>query len=206
MFADWQCTGGSASPGTAIEGFFTAQKDPCASALALSVTVFEELRGRPRPLVKATLLIDCSSRGGGGGGGGGPSAPTLTALRISPTTFKAAARGASVAAPVGARVSFTLTVGAKGTFAVERVLAGVNVGGRCVTPTNANRKRSHCTRFVKLGSFSRNGAKGANAFRFTGRLSGRKLAPGAYRLRASARAGSGPASAAVRSPQFHIVR
>jgi hypothetical protein len=32
------------------------------------------------------------------------------------------------------------------------------------------------------GGFTRPGAAGANAFRFTGRLSGRRLRPGRYRL------------------------
>jgi hypothetical protein len=39
------------------------------------------------------------------------------------------------------------------------------------------------------GAFTRTGAAGANSFRFSGRLAGRRLTPGRYRLLATVSAG-----------------
>jgi hypothetical protein len=68
-------------------------------------------------------------------------------------------------------------------FTVERRAKGRKKGKRCVAPTKKNAKAKRCTRYVKLkGSFSRASTAGLNSFRFTGRLRGRKLRPGRYRL------------------------
>jgi hypothetical protein len=54
------------------------------------------------------------------------------------------------------------------------------------------------------GSFTRAGAAGANSFRFTGRLRGRKLAPGGYRLTGVAANTNGKSSAVTTT--FNIVK
>jgi hypothetical protein len=88
---------------------------------------------------------------------------------------------------------------------VERALAGRRVAGKCVRPTSRNRNRPRCTRWVRLrGSFSHSGKKGSNSFRFTGRLRGRALRPGRYRLVAVATDGAGNRSPARRTG-FRIV-
>jgi hypothetical protein len=52
-----------------------------------------------------------------------------------------------------------------------------------VKPTRRNRGARRCTRYVRMrGSYSRAGSAGLNRFRFSGRLRGRKLKPGRYRL------------------------
>ena len=72
-------------------------------------------------------------------------------------------------------------------------------------PTKKNRKRKRCTRVVLLkGSFRRNGVAGKNSFHFTGRLRGRKLKPGRYRLVATPTAGGIKGKPTSRS--FRIVR
>jgi hypothetical protein len=64
------------------------------------------------------------------------------------------------------------------------------LGGRCVKPTTANHRARKCVRLVAIpGSFTRAGKAGANSFRFTGRLAGRKLTPGMYQLIATPSAG-----------------
>ena len=144
-------------------------------------------------------------RGGGGGGGGG--APTISALRLSPSTFKAASKGGSVATAVGTKVSYRLSTAARTTFTVEHAVTGIKSGSRCVARTRRNRNGRACTRYLKLrGGFTHNGKTGANSLRFTGRLSGHKLAPGAYRLAVTAHTSAGDTSAAVRSAQFHVKR
>jgi hypothetical protein len=128
-------------------------------------------------------------------------------LTIAPKTFVAASRGASVVSSrrAGAEVSFTLNTAATVRFTVVARLAGRKSGGRCVKPTKANRHRHACTRVItKPGSFRRTGARGTNHFRFTGRLSGLRLTPGAYQL-VGAPSASGKTGHAARA-SFEIVK
>ncbi|HUO69275.1 MAG TPA: hypothetical protein VMU39_00740 [Solirubrobacteraceae bacterium] len=110
-------------------------------------------------------------------------APSITRLTITPRTFVAASRGASVARASGALVQYTDTQSATTTFFVLSSAPGVSVAGRCV----ASRGRRHgrpCVRYVSIGSFVRHDHAGLNQFRFTGRVRGRRVPPGAYRLQA----------------------
>jgi hypothetical protein len=137
-------------------------------------------------------------------------APSIARLAIRPGAFRAARRGASVAVATGARVTFTLSRSAYVTFTVERALSGRRVGRRCVAPGAGNRRRPSCTRHLTLrGSFRdpvRGFARAGSAgFKFTGRLSGRQLTRGSYRLVAVALGAIGPRSSATRCA-FRIVR
>jgi subtilisin-like proprotein convertase family protein len=128
------------------------------------------------------------------GSGPGPvpttdlTAPRITALTLSPTAFAAGRQGTSTApagSGAGTSVRLGLSEAARTTFTVERALPGRRVNGRCRPQTSRNRRRAACTRLVLLrGSFRLDGASGDNAFRFTGRLRGRALTPGRYRLNA----------------------
>jgi hemolysin type calcium-binding protein len=138
-------------------------------------------------------------------GGGGPVLPTtgpvlaraaIRSLRLAPTAFLAAPSGPSARAtarprprPTGTIVSFSLNLPAAVTYRVARLLAGRRAGRRCLAPTRTNRNARRCTRLVAVrGSFTRNAVTGQNRFRFTGRIAGRKLAPGSYQLQATPRA------------------
>jgi hypothetical protein len=147
--------------------------------------------------------------GGGGGGGGDTTKPAFQgAVALSNSTFAAAQRGGSVAAraKVGTTVRYRLSEAATVTFTVERQSAGRRSGRGCVKPNRTNRRARRCTRYVKVrGSFTHAGRAGANSFKFTGRLRGRKLSPARYRLVAVARDAAGNVSAARRS-NFRIVR
>ena len=132
--------------------------------------------------------------------------PSLTALALSPTRFRAARRGPSIAAKTGSRISYKLSEAATLTFRVERAAAGRRAHGRCVKPKRANRTLKRCTRYTALrGVLTREGAAGTNSFTFTGRLRGRKLRAGRYRLRAVATDAAGNRSA-TRRGAFRIVR
>jgi len=121
----------------------------------------------------------------------GPTPPPLAVvanLRLSPSTFRAARSDLSVdaAAPVqrGTRVSYTLNVGATVRFTVEHKRRG---------------------RFERApGSFARSRPAGDDHFTFTGRIAGRALQPGEYRLVATPTAGDRNGTPA-RAP-FRIVR
>ena len=137
-------------------------------------------------------------------GGPGATAARLSLLKVSPRKFRAARTGPSALAlrtATGARVTFALDQAASVRFKVAKRLKGRRSGKRCVKPTKRNRRAKACTRTVAVkGSFSRAGTAGANAFRFTGRMRGRKLARGGYVLRAT------PASGKTVSVAFQIVR
>src|SRR5262249_13241852 len=113
----------------------------------------------------------------GGGPPGGPGTPVALAavskLRISPSTFRAAARGPAAKVTrkrrrvhVGAKASYTLNQAASVRFKVQRRAAGRKAKRRgktvCVRPNRTNRKRTRCTRFVTKGSFKLSGVTGAN--------------------------------------------
>jgi hypothetical protein len=119
---------------------------------------------------------------------GPDEAPALSSLRISPKAFRAARRGpsAKAAATVGAKVTFRSSEPARTRFIVQRRANGV--------------------RYLRVpGSFRRVAVAGENRFRFSGRLRGRALAPGSYRLVVRAVDGGGKASKPIRR-SFRIVR
>lgn len=136
-----------------------------------------------------------------------PGVPAVTSIALSPPTFRAASNGGSIAAgtkrkrpPVGTRV--TLVVGAPVAvrLRVQHVLPGRRSGRRCSAPARSNRRGKACSRVVTVPGVIGRAAGAPATFRFTGRVNGRKLAPGRYRL--LARAGSTPEKAAA----FRIVR
>jgi uncharacterized protein YkwD len=91
-----------------------------------------------------------------------------------------------VGGPAGV-VSYTLSAPARVTFGVERRAAGRRAAGRCAARAPSNRGAPPCTRYTTLrGTLTDDGAQGANTFEFRGRLRGRRLAPGRYRLRVAA--------------------
>jgi hypothetical protein len=118
-------------------------------------------------------------------------APVLRVLKLSPATFAAAASGASIArrASVGTAISYDLSSAANTTLTVSRTLSGVRVRGRCVAPPRHGHVHGRaCKRLQKVGSFTHAGVAGRNEFKFSGRVSGRRLRPGGYQLAATPRA------------------
>jgi hypothetical protein len=114
--------------------------------------------------------------------------PAITALRLSRTTFRAAPSGGpfrAARAPIGAIVSFTLSEPGSVRFTIDRFAAGRRVKGRCVKPASTNRAKARCTRWLAVkGSFTVTGRKGVNRIELRGRIGGRTLASGRYRLNA----------------------
>lgn len=133
--------------------------------------------------------------------------PTVSSYVLAPTTFRAVNTGGSVfATRVGTRVSYKLSEAATTTFTVQRALAGRRSGRRCVAPKRSNRRKRKCTRLAAVpGSFAVNGVAGTNRFKFSGRMRGRALSRGSYRLVAVATDGAGNSAKAV-SRAFSIVR
>ena len=89
---------------------------------------------------------------------------------------------------------------------MARLTTGRKVGKRCRPVTRSNRRKKHCTLVTPVrGSFRHRAAAGSNSFTFTGRLGGKSLKPGSYRLTAVARDPAGNVSRALTKP-FTIVR
>jgi hypothetical protein len=104
--------------------------------------------------------------------------PTITGLSFKPKAFRAAAPGAKSG---GTKISFRLSEAATVRFTIQRRARGRKAGRKCVAPRPSNRNARSCVRWLKVrGQIERTGVAGSNSFRFTGRLAGRKLAPGSY--------------------------
>jgi hypothetical protein len=113
-------------------------------------------------------------------------APAVGSFRLSRTVFRAARSGPALAASlVGTRISLRLSEAASVTFRVARL-----VGGRSV------RLRGRIVRSLPAGT---------SRLRYRGRLAGRTLRPGRYRLIVRARDAAGNVSS-LRRVAFTVVR
>jgi hypothetical protein len=90
----------------------------------------------------------------------------------------------------GAKVTYRADDAATVRFTAQHVRAGRRARSgtaiRCAAQTRRNRRATRCTRYVSIaGAFTHTARAGANGFYFTGRVGGRTLAPGSYRLLAT---------------------
>lgn len=132
--------------------------------------------------------------------------PVLTDLDLNPLSFAARRIGPAITTNFpSTAISYRLNTDAQVRFTVAARRAGRRVGTSCRRPTRALRKRRVCSRYVRVrGSFTHEGKAGFNHLRFSGRLRGRSLAPGRYRLHAAARNSTGAGRKLRQS--FRIVR
>jgi hypothetical protein len=129
-------------------------------------------------------------------------APSISRPALRPARFRAARRGPAIAAaPVGTRVRYRLSEPARVRFTVLKARLTVR---RCRIHVHASRHR-RCIRYRLRGRFTHVGAAGVNSFRFRGRVKGRRLPPGRYRLVSRAIDASGNRSL-PRRVRFDIVR
>ena len=84
-------------------------------------------------------------------------------------------------------MSFNLSEPSTVRFTVQRKTSGRRVARKCRTRTRKNRKKSKCTLWKNVtGSFTVPGKVGKNTFTFRGRIGGKKLRTGSYRLNGTA--------------------
>lgn len=142
------------------------------------------------------------------------AAPVLSKLKLSPKSFAAAKKGASVAAKskrkkpaVGTTITYKTDIASATTFTVQRIREGVRKGKRCVKPGKGRGARS-CTLLVAAGTFARLDDAGNAKLKFTGRIASSKktkaLAAGRYVLTAQGRNASGVGKAVT--AKFTIVK
>jgi hypothetical protein len=135
-----------------------------------------------------------------------PATGTLTALALSPPKFKPRKGGGAIVsaarapkAKVGTTVRYSISAAATVEFTVLRVLKGRLVGGKCRRQTHGNRRKKRCARLKSMkGGFAHQGVTGQNSFEFSGRIGGRALGPGRYRL-------VGRSGASIKRAAFRIV-
>jgi hypothetical protein len=142
------------------------------------------------------------SGGGGNVSGGGGTAPATTnsdrrppeiqRAKLSSPTLTVGPGGLLIGADRhgGVTISYTATEPARMTIAVLRSQAGRRRGGQCVTHVAwaRGRRGAPCTRFVVIGSFTRNDPAGRVTVRLSGLLTRHRLSPGIYRLDLTPRA------------------
>jgi hypothetical protein len=132
--------------------------------------------------------------------------PSITGLRLRPRTFRTRARRYDRGSRPGTKVTYRLSEAATTRFSVERSRPGRRRGRSCVKQTRRTRRGRRCTRWVRVrGSFSRVAGPGPVSFRFGGRIGGRRLRPGHYRLAAVPRDALGSKGPAKRA-RFRVKR
>jgi Neocarzinostatin family len=153
-----------------------------------------------------------SGSGTGTPGSGGVSdtiRPLLGDLTLSTSRFRAAKTGPSVArvrAATGTKVKFSLSEPSTVRFTVERRAVGRKVGNGCVKPKRSNSRKKRCAHWLELqGPFDVAGTAGENRFEFRGRVGGKRLKPGRYRLNGRATDAANNRSDR-RSKRFRVVR
>lgn len=174
-----------------VDGEPLVKFSPSGNLLA---TVSESLRPGDKPAYRAlgivaeaggsVLVADTQVgrilRYGEGGRVQGGSGGALMSLRLSPRAFRAASRGPSISPRAGTTVTYALASPARVRFFVQRAVRGTY-------------------RRVR-GAFAHRGSRGTNRFHFSGRVRGRRLRPGRYRLVAAT-----PGAPAPKRTRFRIV-
>jgi hypothetical protein len=121
--------------------------------------------------------------------------PRLRRLAVRPARLRPRKR---------TKISYELTQPAQVRFRVERGLLGRRTRGKCRRPTRRNRRGRPCRRYKRFrGSFAQRGVLGANSLRFNGRVSGRRLRAGHYRVVAVASGFAGSSPRATR--RFRVI-
>ena len=91
----------------------------------------------------------------------------------------------------GAKITYTDSVAATTTFHVLQKRSGRLSGKACKPASKRLAKAKRCTLFVLVkGTVAHADKAGANTVAFSGKVGGRKLKPGAYRLDATPLAGT----------------
>jgi hypothetical protein len=118
-----------------------------------------------------------------------PPTPAISGLRVKPKSF--ATRRSHRHHKLGTTVTFQLNTPASLSFRIQIGRPG-RLGGHdhCSAPNRSNLHHRRCTHWVRLsGTLTIAGQAEANSFQFNGRLKGKPLKPGSYRLVAAPVAG-----------------
>lgn len=95
-----------------------------------------------------------------------------------------------------AALQFTVSEASTLLVTVDAKTTGRQVGTKCVTQTGSTKRKRACTRYVKLGSFTRPLNAGANTIKLPTEINGKRLGKGSYRLTLTATDATGRRSTA----------
>jgi hypothetical protein len=123
--------------------------------------------------------------------------PSFLSAAIDPKRF-------AVGKKHGTRFRLKLSEAGQVVFTIARNRPGRKVGGKCVRQRASNAGKPKCTRHQRSGRFTRRLPKGKSTVGFSGRLGGKSLEAGHYRLRLVATDALGNSSA-PRDLAFTIV-
>lgn len=193
MSASYLSVGSWAFPLTAVleadvdgDGFGDETQDPCPGVAGPSgcpLPLSPTTPGTTVPAAPAAPAPDVT-------------APVISPLSLSRSSFKASG---------STQVSYVLSEAGTVVLTVERKGPGRRVEGACKPPTRKNRGEKSCDRWLKVGFFATPGNAGPNIFVLPGRVGGKALMPGAYRVTAAATDGAKNGSTLSRS-RFSIVK
>jgi virginiamycin B lyase len=116
------------------------------------------------------------------GPGPGPAPGPGTVADVTAPVLSAFSGPARIRRGTAATFRITVSEAAAVTYRFQRLAPGRRRGSRCVSPTAAARRAKPCTRVLAVGSIVTSAVAGQVTFRFSGRLKGRTLAPGRYRV------------------------
>jgi hypothetical protein len=135
-----------------------------------------------------------------------PLKAVLSALTIAPSAFFPAPSGATISSAstakkkkYGAKISYRDSQIATATFTVLSPTSGRMQGRSCKKPSKKNKHGKHCTLYVPVGSFIHADKAAVNSFHLSGRIKGKRLGPGTYRLQAVAHDAAGNSVAVDKS-------
>ncbi len=170
-----------------------ARESPETFAVAIDAPQGDAATGTPSTVA---VTIPGQRSGRGGLSVGDRTAPVLSSFRASPRRFRRRK---------GTSLTLALSEPASVRFDVQRMLAGRRVEGRCRKLARANRSRRRCTRLSRRGSMTRARPAGRSNLAFSGRIGGRALRPGRYKLRATPTDAAGN-TGRPRSVRISVVR
>ncbi len=168
--------------------------------------------GRP-PVVVPPVTGGGGGGGPVGGGGGTPpprdrTAPRLTSVRLSRSTFRIGPAHTALRATTGHGTTLSLKVSEASRLSVvvdRQRLGHRNAKSHRCTVVRKRPAHGACTAYSHDGTLVRQVRAGAVKIAFSGRLGGRRLALGRHRLTITARDAAGNTSRSV-SVRFTIVR
>ena len=138
-----------------------------------------------------------------------PSISSISGLSETNSVFAVSSRSTALHGVAARRhhkgtvFAFTLNQAATVRIAIQSLLPGRRVHGACRAPTHKLRHKPRCTRTHTLTTLVRTGHAGRDRVAFTGRLAGKALAPGHYRIVVTATDAAG--TSAPRYLAFTIV-
>ncbi len=134
--------------------------------------------------------------------------PLITAVGVTRKYFRVSSSSSSgdmARWKQGTQINYTLSESSKTTFTVVRNVSGWKRGGSCTKASRKLRKkRSKCSRYKTVGSFTRQGQSGDNSTKFSGKLNGKRLKPGLYHV--YVHVGNGMNTPAPLIISFRVVR